>query len=233
MNSPRTEPPSSRQHEPKSSSPKEPARPIKRDLLILAAAAAAALALWYIIFALEQGNFWLKISLSAGSLGGLSLFLQRREWPSLFAFRWRHLATGAASALILYGIFWLGNRILPLILSTASRDILSVYSPRTSLPLWGIGMLLFLVTGPGEELFWRGLLQRRLSGWMHPIPALLLASLLYSLVHIWTLNVPLMLAAFTAGFFWGLLMLYEKSLIPLILSHSLWGVLIFVILPVA
>ena len=233
MNSPLSEPASSRPRKPKSSSPQRKVSFAKRDLAILAAAAAAALALWYVIFAIEKGNFWLKISLSAGFLGALSLILQRRVWAELFAFRWRHLATGVASALILYGIFWLGNRILPLILSTASRDILSVYSPRTTLPLWGIGTLLFLVTGPGEELFWRGFLQRRLSIGMRPIPSLLLASLLYSLVHVWTLNVPLMLAAFTAGLFWGLLMLYEKSLIPLLLSHSLWGVLIFVVMPVA
>jgi membrane protease YdiL (CAAX protease family) len=233
MNSPPAEPARNRHRTPESSSLQRKVSYAKCDLAILAAAAAAALALWYVIFAIEEGNFWLKISLSAGFLGALSLILQRRIWPELFAFRWRHLATGAASAVILYGIFWLGNRILPLILSTASQDILSVYSPRTSLPLWGIGMLLFLVTGPGEELFWRGFLQRRLSIAMHPIPALLLASLLYSLVHIWTLNASLMLAAFTAGFFWGSLMLYEKSLIPLILSHSLWGVLIFVVVPVA
>jgi membrane protease YdiL (CAAX protease family) len=233
MTSPPPEPLGDRQKRRSNSSPKEPAQAPKRDLLLLGAAAALALALWYVIFALDRGNFWLKISLSAAFLGALSTFLQKREWPELFTFRWRHLVTGSASALVLYGVFWLGNRILPLILSTASQDILSVYSPRASLPLWGIGALLFLVTGPGEELFWRGYLQRRLTGWMHPLPALVLAALLYSLVHIWTLNVPLMLAAFTAGLFWGLLMLYEKSIVPLILSHSLWGVLIFVVVPVA
>ncbi len=53
----------------------------------------------------------------------------------------------------------------------------------------------------------------------------------HALAHIWTLNLSLMLAAFTGGLVWGWIFLVERSLVPVILSHSLWSALIFVALP--
>ena len=60
----------------------------------------------------------------------------------------------------------------------------------------------------------------------------LLASVIYAAVHIASGNFMLTMAAFTAGLFWGWLYQREQNLVPCIVSHCLWTVTIFILLPV-
>jgi membrane protease YdiL (CAAX protease family) len=190
-----------------------------------------AAGLWYIIFALEAGNFWVKISLSAALLAVTAVIFDPGRLQQQFSFRKSHLVIGVLSALLLYIIFWLGNLILTLLFQSARASISSVYAPKQGLPVWGIALLLLCVTSPAEEIFWRGFIQRMLMQKMDPTIGFLLAVLCYTGVHLWTLNIPLILAAFTAGLFWGLLYIHQKSLIPVIISHALWSVIVFIVLP--
>jgi membrane protease YdiL (CAAX protease family) len=63
------------------------------------------------------------------------------------------------------------------------------------------------------------------SGW-------LMASSIYAAVHIASGNFMLTMAALTAGLFWGWLYRAEGNLVPCIISHALWTVTIFVLLPI-
>jgi membrane protease YdiL (CAAX protease family) len=198
-----------------------------------AAALGAALLLWYIVFRVEAGNFWIKLALAAVLLAALALVLLGEDRRRLFRPRVRHLGIGIISALALYALFWLGRQLFYLILPQSRAAIASVYAPRHSLPLWLIALLLLLVTGPAEEIFWRGLIQGTAARQWGPTRGLLAATTAYMLVHVWTLNLPLLLAAFCAGLVWGYVYLRENSLLPVIISHSLWGVLVFVVWPLA
>ena len=93
--------------------------------------------------------------------------------------------------------------------------------------LWLIAVLLFFVTGPSEELYWRGYLQRGLSQRLGGFGGYVAATALYAAVHLWTLNVMLVGAAAVAGAFWGLLYWRLNNLAPVIISHSIWSALIF------
>lgn len=189
-----------------------------------------AAVLWYLIFALKAGNFWLKISLSATLLAGIA-FLVSPNLRQQFTFLKKHIFIGILSAIILYIIFWVGNIVLIVLFQSAKASISSVYAPKEGLPLWGIALLLLFVTSPAEEIFWRGFVQRVLMQKMNRSAGFLLSVLCYGGVHIWSLNVPLILAALTAGFFWGLLYIFQKSLIPVIISHAFWSILVFVWFP--
>jgi membrane protease YdiL (CAAX protease family) len=193
----------------------------------------SATGLWFIIFALEAGNFWLKLALSAGFLGALTLFSYGRSVKHLLSLRWRHLLSGVISAATLYLVFWLGKIVLTGLSSGAAAQISSVYGPRETMSLAIVTLLLLLVTSPSEELFWRGLLQKSLMDRLPRHVALLLASFCYAAVHLWTLNLPLVLAALAAGLLWGALFIIERSLVPVIISHALWSVAIFVLWPLA
>ena len=58
------------------------------------------------------------------------------------------------------------------------------------------------------------------------------ATLCYTLVHVWSGNLMLLLAAAACGFCWGLLYcLLPKRLPALILSHALWDAAAFVFFP--
>ena len=70
-----------------------------------------------------------------------------------------------------------------------------------------IGLLLLLVTSPAEEIFWRGFIQRTTVEKLGPVWGLIITTILYGAVHIWTFNITLIIAALVAGLFWGLMYL--------------------------
>jgi membrane protease YdiL (CAAX protease family) len=181
-----------------------------------------AFALWYFAFQTDVWNFWVRLSLAAALLATIALILTPDRWE-LFRARPRDIAIGIASALLLYAIFWVGKQIALAILPFAADQIQSVYAKRGQLDLLSIGLLLFFLLGPSEEIFWRGFVQSRLG-----LPA---TTALYALVHIWTLNLILIIAAGVAGLLWGWLYQREQNLIAVIVSHALWDVSIFVLFP--
>jgi len=88
--------------------------------------------------------------------------------------------------------------------------------------------VLVLIVGPGEELFWRGYVHRRLSASMNPMAAFTLAVLAYTGVHLATGNLTLILAAAVCGSFWSLLYQRLGAIWINIISHALWAAAIFV-----
>jgi len=190
-----------------------------------------ALGLWFLSFAVPAGNFWMKLCLSASILAVVGLTLSRSEWASLFCFNRRHLWLGPVSALVLYGIFWLGNEGSSILFPFASKEISSIYLNKTQLPSFAIGLLLLFVMGPAEEIYWHGFIQRTFSQRYGAVAGVLLTTAIYAAVHVVALNFMLFVAAAVCGFFWGVLYQREQSLIPVIISHSLWDLIIFVLFP--
>jgi membrane protease YdiL (CAAX protease family) len=165
-------------------------------------------------------------------VGGLGLYAlasepaSRRERPQS-----RDLATGLGSAAALYGIFrmgdWMARRIMP----AGPQEIGAIYELRTAAPRPTIATALAFAIGPGEELFWRGLVQRNLQRRYGIIAGWLLASSAYGAVHLVSKNLTLTGAAGTAGLFWGALYAREGRLAPLIISHVAWDIWIFLVAP--
>ena len=60
-----------------------------------------------------------------------------------------------------------------------------------------------------------------------------LTLIIYALVHIWSLNFMLVMAALVAGFVWGLLYRLRPDWLPaLIISHAVWDACVFVVFPI-
>ncbi|HYY45710.1 MAG TPA: CPBP family intramembrane glutamic endopeptidase [Candidatus Angelobacter sp.] len=169
------------------------------------------------------------MTLGVGGLGVYALVSEpalQRERP-----RGRDLATGLGSAAALYGIFRLGDVMARRIMPAGAQEIGAVYQLRTAAPRRAIATALALVIGPGEELFWRGLVQRNLQRRYGTIAGWLLASSAYGAVHLVSENLTLTGAAGTAGLFWGALYARERRLPPLIISHIAWDIWIFLVAP--
>ena len=188
-----------------------------------------AFVLWFVTFGLPIGNFWVRISGSAAILAALALILTKDK-RKLFKWTLKYALIGVLSAGVLYFVFWAGKAFSSL-LPFVENQIGSLYSHRGTNPLWLIGVFLFFITGPCEEIYWRGFLQRELMARLGQNRGWFLASFIYSFVHIWTLNVMLMVAAWIAGLFWGWIYKQTHSLWPSMISHALWGLLIFVFFP--
>lgn len=204
-------------------------------------AVPVAALLWFYMFSTwTQGrpNFWLVMSCAAVILTGLAIFslpagerFPKVEKPIF------QLLGGIVLALALWGIFWVGDKASSWLFDFARPEVDAVYSIKQGLPVPVIGALLLLLIGPAEEFFWRGFVQNTLASSLkgrYPQDyAFLLTAAIYALVHIWSFNFMLIMAALVAGLVWGFIYrLCPKALPALIISHALWDVLIFIILPI-
>ncbi len=208
------------------------------ELRRLIPAIGAAAVLWFLMFSPWTGgmaNFWLMMSGSALILAGMAFALTpdrkellKVERPLL------QLLCGIALAFLLWGLFWIGDRLSSLMFTFARGQVDAVYGMKTGLPAWVIALLLLLVIGPAEELFWRGYVQRSFAKiFKSKDTALVVTTLIYALVHIWSFNFMLVMAALVAGAFWGLIYRFRPQALPaLVVSHAVWDALVFVILPI-
>jgi hypothetical protein len=204
-------------------------RPDFRPLPLIGTVILATL-FWFVTFYLTWSSFWIKISFSAATLAILSLLLQP-DCKERIRIDAKAIVLGLVSAAVLYFIFWTGKAVSALILPFAGGQIGGIYDKGAGTPMWAIALLLFFVTGPSEELYWRGYLQKNLMRRFGQWQGWLLATAIYAAVHIWSFNFMLIGAAAVAGAFWGAMYWRLKNLAPVIISHSVWSAVIFAVFP--
>lgn len=155
-----------------------------------------------------------------------------REWFKKIHFDIRSVLWGIAIAAILWFIFFLGDALSSLLFSFAGSQVDSIYAMKGETNPYVIALLLFFIIGPAEEIFWRGFVQRKLSDKWGANAGFAVSLLCYTLIHIWSFNFMLIMAALVAGFCWGLIYrLFPRSLTALIISHALWDVCAFILIP--
>jgi hypothetical protein len=191
-----------------------------------------ACVLWFVTFYLNWATFWIKISVSAATLAILSLWIQPHR-KHQFRFNKTAILLGLASAGLLYVIFWSGKTISSTIMPFAASQINSIYEKGVGTHTGIIACLLFFITGPCEEIYWRGFLQKNLAVRFGLWQGWLLATVIYTGVHIWSFNLMLIGAAGVAGAFWGAMFWRYKNLAPVIISHSVWSTVIFAVFPMS
>ncbi|MGA3108467.1 MAG: type II CAAX endopeptidase family protein, partial [Candidatus Bathyarchaeia archaeon] len=181
-----------------------------------------------LVFLIRPFDFWAMLASATFILLIIAVLVSREKLalhPSILL-----ILYGIVTAVLLYGLFYFGFELTksnPIF----SQGISQVYGLRSNESRWLIAMLLIFPIGPGEELYWRGLIQRTFAEKKGSNAGLVIASLAYALVHLPTLNPPLILTALIGGLVWGSLYKFTKSLVPGIVSHVLWDLMIFVLLP--
>ena len=196
---------------------------------------ALATFFWFVMFSpwtAPRLNFWLVMAVATAVLAGSGLWLQRRRLDDIYSFKPLHIAIGFASAILLYAIFWVGNALSTQLFHFARPEIAGIYSTRAQASPLAIGLLLFFWVGPAEEIFWRGFVQERLYGRYGRTGGYLIASVIYAAIHVFGFNFMLFMASLICGLFWGAMYVRYRSVWPGLISHSVWDVLIFVVIPV-
>ncbi len=196
---------------------------------------SVAFGLWTVMFAPATKAlfpFWPMMTLSSGLLAVSGIILSRRDNVKLFTFHRIDLLLGIISPLILYAGFWIAYQIAIRWFGFAAGQVENIYQMRTGVSPIAITLLLALWIGPAEEIFWRGFIQNRLSTRLGAPAGFILATAIYALVHSASLNLMLIVAAALCGGFWGLIFAWRKNLWPVILSHAIWDVIIFVLWPI-
>jgi len=202
-----------------------------RDGLIDAAMVTLAAVFWFVTFALPWGVFWVKIAIAASILAALSLILDPPRRGEL-TLSLRGAGVGALSVVVLWAVFYVGNAVSAWLFPFAGRQVDMIYGKGAGYPGWVIALLLLLVTSPAEELFWRRFLQRRLAARWGAGAGWLAAAAVYAAVHVSSGNFMLVGAAAVAGLFWGAMYWWLGRIPPVIVSHALWTVLVFVVAPI-
>lgn len=205
---------------------------------LVAGAGAVAAALFIALFRLQRLgplDFWAWLAANVVLVVGLGLVLDRgfaaRLRLDFASAPLRKIGIGVASAALLYAVFAAGRLLALELFPFAAAGIGRVYALKSGVPLLRVVLLVALVIGPGEELFWRGFFQHNVAETAGRRRGFVLAALLYAAVHLASGNVMLVLAAAVCGLFWGWLYLRFRSPLANVVSHTLWDLAVFVIFP--
>lgn len=204
-----------------------------------------ALGCWTYMFCPVVSNalpFWHMMTAAAIILTLLSFVLGKDIWKQ----RWQsrigglkyiigQILLGIALAIILWGIFWLGDKLSQWMFPSFARtQVNSIYSIKDGFNPHMVGLLLLLLIGPAEEIFWRGYVQEKLQRscsktWI----GALIGIALYTAIHIPSCNFMLIVAAGVCGVVWGGLYWWKPQWFPaLLFSHALWDAAVFVWFPI-
>ncbi|WAA11129.1 CPBP family intramembrane glutamic endopeptidase [Fervidibacillus albus] len=143
-----------------------------------------------------------------------------------------YLIFGFISGILLYSLFFIGNTSFDwLHLSTFQNQVISLYTKFSPDFIWHY-IVLVLVIIPGEEIFWRGFVLKRLLHFLPSGTSIILSALLYASVYLYSGYFVLMLAAIVSGSIWGLLYVKKRSIPLVIISHLTFDLLLFLFLPI-
>ena len=186
---------------------------------------------------------------SAMILITLALLFGHLYWQRQTMAGWlRTICLGGTIAVVLWGVFWIGDKMSQWMFDFARPQVDTIYGMKDGNAPWVIALLLLFIIGPAEELFWRGYIQNSLVRFFqkrhHGMPlakaarkaknlAFVLTTAAYTLVHLPSMNFMLIMAALVCGITWGgLYRLMPKQLSAIVLSHALWDAAAFVWFPI-
>ena len=211
-------------------------RPIARLLTPIVVAAG----LWFYMFSPWTAgltNFWYTMTASALILIFMACWMGDFKTPIREGLHGgkplRFFLLGIALAAALWGVFWVGDKLSSLMFGFARGQVDSIYGMKTGIQPWIIALLLLFIIGPAEELFWRGFVQQQLSLHWGENWGFVVATAIYTLIHLWSFNFMLIMAAMVCGIVWGgLYRLQPKWLSALVVSHAVWDACVFVVFPI-
>jgi membrane protease YdiL (CAAX protease family) len=186
--------------------------------LILAGAISVPVA-WMMVVT-GRVSIWPAMS---GTLGALGLAALLTGEVSLSPeVDWRvSAAVGLGTGIALYlgtAVFVLTIRRWP----RFDRHVREIYGQRKGLGLLPALLLAAGVNAPGEELFWRGLMQARLAravGWPGSTAATWAA---YVVANLASRNLPIVAGAVVGGAVWGALAWWTYGVLASLLCHCVW-----------
>lgn len=206
-----------------------------KNILFTVISLVMAAGLWTVMFCPATAryvNFWGMMCISAVFLVTLPFFARARWWEDV-SFGKGNIIAGIAIAACLWGIFWIGDKAASVLFDFAGEQVESIYDIRSGVSPWLLSCLLLFLIGPAEEIFWRGYIQKTLSGIAGRNAGFLLSTLIYAGVHVPSGNFMLVMAALVAGTVWGLVYrLRPDRLGALLVSHALWDAAVFVWFPI-
>ena len=175
-------------------------------------------------------GIWPAIGSAAVALGIAVLRFDRPPPTALLKPNLKRLALGAIAgglmAVATYLIYPVLARVLPFVATDTAELYAAFRAP--SLLIASVALVPVIV---GEELVWRGAVQASLVRHHGAWKGVMLAAFIYALAHAPLGSPVLVAAAFCCGLAWGTLRATTASLVPTLVAHLLWVVLVMLWLP--
>ena len=191
--------------------------------------------LWFVMFSpwtAPHVNFWVMMTFSGLTLTAYSTWASPGWWKDI-RLDLNNILFGVALAAVLWGVFWIGDKLSSLMFDFARPQVDMIYGMKEGENPCVLTILMLLIIGPAEEIFWRGYLQKSFSKKWNPNVGFVVTTLMYSLVHVSKFNFMLIMAAAVAGFVWGLAYrFYPEKFGAILLSHALWDCAVFIWFPI-
>lgn len=105
------------------------------------------------------------------------------------------------------------------------RDVEDRYEHARVIPLATALILSLSVAVPGEELFWRGLVQGEIASATSPLVGAALAWAGYVAVNLFAGNLPFAAGAIVGGAVWGALAWWTGGVLASLVCHAVWTAL--------
>ena len=194
-----------------------------------------AAVLWFVMFSpwtAPHLNFWVMMTFSGLTLTAYSTWASPGWWKDI-RLDLSNILLGVVLAAVLWGVFWVGDKLSSLMFDFARPQVDMIYGMKEGENPCVLTILMLLIIGPAEEIFWRGYLQKSFSKKWNPNMGFIVTTLMYSLVHVSKFNFMLIMAAAVAGFVWGLAYrFYPEKFGAILLSHALWDCAVFIWFPI-
>lgn len=142
----------------------------------------------------------------------------------------KYIFIGIVSGALLYSLLWAGNQIIEYLRIPVISQITSLYKSYGPQLLWHY-LALILIAVPGEEIFWRGFIQKRLLSYISNRASVVVSAIMYASVHLYSNQPMLTFTALVAGLVWGWLYAWRRSIPLVIVSHLVFDLLLFIIMP--
>jgi NADH dehydrogenase len=193
--------------------------------LVLALATAVMLVLPVVL-----PGVWVRMAVINTAMALVLLGLGRRAWAPLLRPSGSRLALGLVAALVLYGAADLFMAGLRLGLPDLAAQVQAVYAWSDTAPL-GLRLALLVPIVFGEDLLWRGAITLPLAARFGALTGCLLGGTVFALAHLTSGPPLLVLAAMAMGSIWSALAIRTRSLVPVVVCHLAWDVLVMFVRP--
>jgi membrane protease YdiL (CAAX protease family) len=185
----------------------------------------AHLLLWFTFQ--ERNVFWYLFTAAMLILISFSILHEELENKTSTL---KYFTYGILTGIAVYSLFWLGSSLIDVLRLPLSGQISQLYRLFEPKAAWHFIALIIIIV-PGEEIFWRGFVLRRLLNRLNVRTSVILSAVLYASVHIYSGQFALVLAALAAGLAWGALYAWKRSIPLVVVSHIVFDLLLFGFLP--
>ncbi|MBC2255735.1 CPBP family intramembrane metalloprotease [Listeria ivanovii] len=166
----------------------------------------------------------------AGMLFLLSFVIFNDDLKKEYSFS-KGILPGVFSGIVLYIVFYIGAFILKIMPGGLENSVAAAFN-KYATDSWVIWLLLVVAIIPGEEIFWRGFVLKRLNNYFNPWFSNIFAALLCMVMMFPSGNFAAIIGIFVASLVWNVMYTYRSSLLMVYVSHLTFAFLLLAALPI-